>query len=146
MDARGRDGGAGKGCVLIVDDNEFFRKMQSLLLTKAGYRVLTAGDGLEALEHLPRLGCPISIVITDLMMPRMDGMELCSQLRALGIDVPVVLVTGTEHPQCFERPGDFGFDAALAKPIEPHHLIELVASLLRTHGASAEGAARAAGA
>ncbi len=115
--------------VLIVDDNEFFLKMQKLLLERSGLTVLTAHDGLEGLDILLSAE-RIDAVVTDLMMPRLSGLELCRKIRERSPGLPVILVTGAEDKECAEQPQIFGFDAALTKPFDPRELISLISRLL----------------
>jgi CheY-like chemotaxis protein len=108
---------------LIVDDEPDIRFLLRITLELAGYAVIEASHGEAALESV-RASHP-ALVITDRMMPRMDGGELIRRLRAdVGtVAIPIVMLTGTNGPQP-------GADAMLAKPFEPEALIELVSRLI----------------
>jgi len=111
------------GAVLIVDDEPDFRFLLRTTLELAGYAVIEASHGEAALESV-RASQP-ALVITDRMMPRMDGSELIQRLRAdVGTAaIPIVMLTGTNGAQP-------GADVVLAKPFEPEALIELVSRLI----------------
>ena len=89
--------------VLVVDDEYASLEVLALLLTGEGFRLFTAGDGQEALERLAE--APMSLVITDFKMPRMDGSELCLRMLAdpRYRDIPVVFTSAT-YRQDVPRP------------------------------------------
>ncbi len=112
--------------ILLVEDETRVRELAGEALRTAGYRVVEASDGVEALERLAEVG-PIDLLVSDIVMPRMNGVELTRRLRAEQPDVPVVLVSG--YP---DRLG--GADATpipacsyLPKPFRPSELLEMVA-------------------
>jgi CheY-like chemotaxis protein len=88
--------------VLVVEDEAQVRKMAQALLRRLGYEVVTAVDGIEALEvfrgHQERIGC----VLLDLTMPRLDGWGTLAALRALRPDLPVILASGYSEAQAME--------------------------------------------
>lgn len=92
----------GRGGVLVVEDEAQVRKMAQALLRRLGYEVVTAVDGIEALEvfrgHQERIGC----VLLDLTMPRLDGWGTLAALRALRPDLPVILASGYSEAQAME--------------------------------------------
>jgi len=77
--------------VLIVDDEANMRRVLEIMLARRGYRTLAAADGLDAWEQLQEGG--IDLVVTDLRMPRLDGIELLRRLRGAGLEVPLILMT-----------------------------------------------------
>jgi two-component system, OmpR family, response regulator MprA len=79
--------------ILVVDDEEVIRDTLADILAAQGYPVQTASNGAEALEAIQEERP--SIVVTDVHMPRMDGVELVEQLHQRGYDPPIVVVTGT---------------------------------------------------
>jgi CheY-like chemotaxis protein len=105
--------------VLVVDDEPDIRYLLRVTLELAGYRVVEAKHGEAALE-LARRSAP-QLVITDQMMPVMNGGELIERLRAEGSTkaIPIVMVSGTRSVQR-------GADAVLGKPFDPTELIALV--------------------
>jgi CheY-like chemotaxis protein len=106
--------------VLVVDDDDDARELVGMMLTGAGAEVTLAGSGSEALETAAR---GTDVVLSDLNMINMGGVEFVSALRKLGHTVPCVAVTG------FEKHAAMGFDAYLQKPIDGARLVKLVASL-----------------
>lgn len=112
----------GTGTVLVVDDEEAARDVASLLLERAGFCVLTAGDGVEALEVLERHD-EIVCVLLDLTMPRMDGTETYRRLRSLGSQVSVILCSGYPAQQTVERFEGLGLAHILEKPYTAESLL-----------------------
>src|SRR5215217_8345591 len=69
----------GRKCVLLVEDDPALRRYLEVVLERAGYEVVSAGDGLEAMKFL--LGMRIDVIVTDALMPNLDGYELCRFVR-----------------------------------------------------------------
>lgn len=118
--------------VLVAEDEPFVAHALSEFLLWAGCRVTVTHDGLQALEAFAQTVA--DVVVTDLMMPRLDGVGLIRELRASRPDLPIVLLTG--DPTQF-RPDDLlggfpGRTALLAKPVRPKTLAETVLSVLLT--------------
>lgn len=119
--------------LLVVDDEEPVREVLRLGLKRKGYRVLLAGDGREALEVLDR-GEAVHLIVTDIMMPRLTGLELHAELSRRYPAMPVLLITG-----CADLPPQ-GWDLApvLRKPFRLPDLCakvqELLASTNGRHG------------
>ncbi len=87
-----RDDGSGQ-TILLVDDDVALRSVTQLVLEQAGYRVVTAEDGPEALRIAREYPGPIHLLVTDLVMPGMDGAELGRQIGSLRLGIPVLYVT-----------------------------------------------------
>lgn len=124
--------------ILIVDDEPNVRLMLRTALESAGYTVTEAEDGAAALERLNNPNACCDMVLLDLLMPRMDGMELLRQLRAHGIGVPVVILTAHGSiPEAVEamKLGAIDF---LAKPITPDALRRVVAEVIERHAPALE--------
>ena len=120
--------------VLIVDDNVQNLYFLEKLLAGHGYRVVTAGNGREALEEARRQ--PPALVISDILMPVLDGFALCRewkkdrQLR----DIPFVIYTATyTEPKDRKLALDLGADRFLIKPLEPQQVVEMVEEVLQEH-------------
>ncbi|HDH99509.1 MAG TPA: response regulator [Firmicutes bacterium] len=114
--------------ILVVDDEENMRNALTFLLEAEGYRVTTAESGRRALQKV--LEEPVDLVITDIVMPDMDGLELIDELRRLALEVPVLVITayGSERmKQELKRRGIAGY---LSKPFEGEELLARVAALL----------------
>jgi len=119
------------GRILVVDDQRANVEMLSGVLTARGYEVLTALDGESALQQV-REGAP-DIVVSDILMPQMDGYELCRRLRADPATtlLPVILVTSLDPLQERVNGLDAGADDFLSKPVNWEELFARVRSLLR---------------
>jgi DNA-binding response OmpR family regulator len=122
------------GRILVVDDDRNVRDVVRRYLERAGYAVLVAGDGEEALRLIDA-GAP-DLVVLDLMLPGIDGLEVCRRLRARAgaggpPAVPVVMLTalGTEDDRIAGL--QLGADDYVAKPFSPRELVLRVSSVLR---------------
>jgi DNA-binding NtrC family response regulator len=119
--------------VLIVDDEPNVRLMLETALSSVGYDVTEVGDGQSALDRLSGKGPDHDLVLLDLLMPRMDGMELLRQLRALDNVIPVVILTAHGSiPEAVEamKLGAIDF---LTKPTTPDALRRVVAEVIERH-------------
>jgi two-component system cell cycle sensor histidine kinase/response regulator CckA len=115
----------GRGTVLLVEDEEGLRALNARGLSSRGYTVLTAGNGVEALEALERSGGKIDIVVSDVVMPEMDGPTLLREMRKTNPDLKMIFVSGYAE-EAFQKnlpPGQFAF---LAKPFTLKQLVEVV--------------------
>jgi chemosensory pili system protein ChpA (sensor histidine kinase/response regulator) len=113
--------------IMVVDDSLTVRKVSSRLLEREGYRVITAKDGVDALEKMADK-LP-AVMLVDIEMPRMDGFELTSRIRAdeRTRDIPIVMITSriAEKHQAHAR--EIGVDEYLGKPYDEAHLLKRVA-------------------
>ncbi len=133
-------GWRGNGTVLLVDDEEMVRAVAKRMLEHLGFEVLLASDGVEALEIFrARLGT-ISLVILDLTMPRMDGIETLAALRGVSDDVTVMLSSGYSEHEISKRFAGKGFSGFIEKP---YRISELGDKLRNVLGARAHGVAEA---
>ncbi len=116
---------------MVVDDSPLARKLITLSLERAGYRVLTAEDGLEALERIP-VERP-ELVVLDVIMPKMDGLQVCRRLKQdPGLAaIPVVVLTTQAQGKDREAAQKAGADDYLTKPFSPGKLRAIVERLLR---------------
>ncbi|MGZ3444090.1 MAG: response regulator [Myxococcaceae bacterium] len=110
--------------VLVVDDDPGIRESVTEVLTAEGYRVLQAGDGAEALEHLADLA-ERCVVLLDLAMPRMNGLEFLAELSRRGeiARTPVLVMSANAHPGELDHPQ---IVALLRKPFELDELLRWV--------------------
>jgi len=114
--------------VLVVDDDVKTVELVKLYLNRDGYRVLTAYDGVEALR-LARESHP-DLIVLDLMLPGIDGLEVCRTLRDES-DVPIVMLTAMTTDQDKLRGLDLGADDYVTKPFSPKELAARVRAVLR---------------
>ncbi len=125
--------------ILLVDDEADILEFLSYNLKKAGYSVLTANNGRDAIkiakQHLPHL------IILDVMMPEMDGIETCEEMRKLPVLNNTVIAFLTARNEDYSQIAGFeaGADDYIAKPIKPKVLISRVAALLKRFGKSEDG-------
>ncbi|MDD3315787.1 MAG: response regulator transcription factor [Syntrophaceticus sp.] len=115
--------------VLIVDDEEAIVKLVSFNLEKEGFETLAAYDGREALDLIRRE--PLDLVVLDVMLPEMDGLSLCRQLRLDGIQVPILMLTAKDGEIDKVLGLEIGADDYLTKPFSPRELVARVRALLR---------------
>ena len=112
--------------LLIVDDEDMVREVSSRMAMRLGYRVLTAADGIEAVEVFRRHGDTVACVILDVRMPRLDGIATFGVLRGLRQDVPIILCSGYCEPAEAERLAGKGVSAFLAKPFVFAHFRDVL--------------------
>lgn len=117
--------------VLVVEDSVTQREMIEDLLKGSGLTVKTAGDGVEALEQMQG-ACP-DIVVMDIVMPRMNGYELCRRIKTDPKTERVPVVMCSSKGEEFDRYWGMkqGADAYIAKPFQPQELVGTVKQLLR---------------
>ena len=114
--------------ILIVEDDPDTVKLVSLYLRRDGHKVISTGDGLEGLR-LAREARP-DLVVLDLMLPRLDGIELCRTLREES-EVPVVMVTARVGQEDILTGLDLGADDYVPKPFSPRELAARIRAVLR---------------
>ena len=120
----------GQGTILLVDDEESLIALGARMLEHLGITVLTAADGLQAVELYRERGKEIDLVLMDLTMPHMDGAEAFGELRRLNPDVCVVLASGYSHEDVASRFAGKGLDGVLQKPYTLAKLREALAELM----------------
>lgn len=116
--------------ILIVDDDPHIREVVMLFLQQAGFVVYAAVDGEEALAKLATL--KVDLVILDVMMPKLDGWELCRELRA-SYEIPLLMLTAKGETTQKVKGFELGADDYLVKPFEPVELVMRVKALLRRY-------------
>jgi signal transduction histidine kinase len=117
---------------LVVDDNEAQMVACMRILASHGYRVESARDGEAALGALRRTA--FDVLVSDIQMPNMSGVELVGQMRTEGIDVPVVLITGDPTLESAIKAMDHGVLRYLTKPLTPGPFVLAVNTVVRLHG------------
>jgi len=120
----------GSGTVLVVDDEELVRRVAGMILKEAGYDVLLAQDGMEAIEMLRKHGDEIVCVLLDMMMPRMGGEETFTEMRRLRPDIKVLLSSGYNEQTATNRFAGKGLAGFIQKPYTMKVLVARIAELL----------------
>ncbi|MEK4111169.1 two-component system OmpR family response regulator [Paenibacillus sp. DS2363] len=119
--------------ILVVDDDSHIRKLIRIYLEKNQFSVLEAPDGQEALDILSNT--KVDLAIVDVMMPRIDGIELTEDIRSY-LDIPILMVTAKGESKDKVRGFNAGSDDYLVKPFDPVELILRVKSLLKRYNKS----------
>src|ERR671913_1587219 len=118
---------SGEGrCVLLVEDDPALRRYLQVVLQRAGYTVLSAGDGLEAMKFL--LAERVDVVVTDALMPNLDGYELCRFVRSSQhlAHLPIILLSALDPRNTTDESEQV--NAFLAKPVSPEDLLACLAT------------------
>ncbi len=119
----------GSGKLLVVEDDQGVRQSLSRALRMEGYEVVTAADGMAGIEQMDLQ--PADAIILDVMMPRLDGLEVARHLRALGDRTPILMLTARHEISDRVAGLDAGADDYLVKPFALDELLARVRALLR---------------
>ncbi|MCR4748826.1 MAG: response regulator transcription factor [Lachnospiraceae bacterium] len=123
--------------ILVVDDEERMRKLVRDFLVNKNYRVLEASNGEEALEIFIKQQKDIGLVILDVMMPVMDGWEVCRSIREYS-KVPIIMLTAKSEEKDELRGFELGVDEYITKPFSPKILVARVEAILRRYGSGTD--------
>lgn len=115
--------------IMIVEDDYDMRGLFSAVLTQKGYKTIGACDGEEALGILDKTH--IDLIISDVMMPNMDGFELTKNLRESGYTIPILIITAKEKAADKYEGFRLGVDDYMTKPVDVHEMVFRVEALLR---------------
>lgn len=129
--------------VLVVDDEARMRKLVKDFLVIKGFQVIEAGDGEEAVD-LFFAQKDIALVILDVMMPKMDGLQVCKAIRQYS-QVPVIMLTARGEERDELQGFDLGADEYISKPFSPKILVARVEAILRRSNAAASDVIRVGG-
>ncbi len=124
--------------ILVVDDERAVRDSLRRALTLEGYDVELAADGQEALDSLDERAADADAVVLDVLMPRLNGLEVCRRLRASGNRIPVLMLTARDQVEDRVEGLDAGADDYVVKPFALEELLARVRALLRRSGADPE--------
>jgi DNA-binding response OmpR family regulator len=128
---------ADSSTILLVDDEEAVRKVLSFPLERDGYKVVQAADGEEALERFGDQ--PVDLVVLDIMLPKLDGLEVCKQLRSRS-SVPIIMLTARDDELDKVLGLELGADDYITKPFSIREFRSRVRALLRRARAPRQGA------
>ncbi len=129
--------------ILVVDDESRMRKLVRDFLERAGYRVMEAENGLEAMEIYYE-NKDIGLLILDIMMPKMDGWQVCREVRQSS-KVPIIMLTARSEERDELQGFELGVDEYISKPFSPKILVARVEAILRRSRALDENEAIDAG-
>jgi DNA-binding response OmpR family regulator len=115
--------------ILVVEDDKNLRKLMTAILKQNGYNVLNAENGVIALDIINT--SHVDLVVSDIMMPNMDGYALTDELRQLNNNLPVLMVTAKETLEDKKKGFSAGTDDYMVKPIDMDEMVLRVAALLR---------------
>ena len=118
--------------IMVVDDELRMRKLVRDYLVKNDYVVIEAADGEEAYNTFVNTK-DISLIVMDIMMPKMDGYETCTEIRKIS-DVPIILLTAKSDEKDELRGYDLGIDEYITKPFSPKILVARIEAILRRTG------------
>lgn len=121
--------------VLLVDDEELLRRLLSRMLLEAGFTVVDAENGRQALDIARDLDDKLGLVVTDLHMPVMDGLEFARALRPIRPSVPILFITGRDLPER-SASGNGWDDDVLRKPFAAEVFLDAVTRLVSSSSAS----------
>lgn len=122
--------------ILVIDDDDKITSMLRRSLAFEGYSVVTANNGAEGLKQM--LALEPNLLILDVMMPQMDGWEVCRRVRESGSQVPILMLTAKDEIADRVKGLDLGADDYLVKPFALEELLARVRSLLRRRGGAEE--------
>ena len=114
---------------LVVDDESRMRKLVKDFLARQGYTVLEAADGMEAMDYF-YADKDIALIILDVMMPKMDGWQVCREIR-MHSKVPIIMLTARSEERDELQGFDLGVDEYISKPFSPKILVARVEAILR---------------
>lgn len=118
----------GRPAVLITDDDEALRETLRATIEPCGVQTMLASDGVEALEILQR--GPVDVAVFDMHMPRLSGLEAMLRLRAMGLDLPCILMSARLDEPLRQAAGEANVFSLLSKPISRQDLMRSVQQAL----------------
>jgi CheY-like chemotaxis protein len=121
---------AGRGTILVVDDEPVVRDIASVALSRRGFVVLAAASGEEALQYYSANAGSVSLILLDMNMPGLGGLEMLRHLRAAGAAVPVLVFSGFTESEVAERFEGLAIAGVIEKPFTPGRLADRVLELL----------------
>ncbi|MCK1991816.1 response regulator transcription factor [Peribacillus muralis] len=123
--------------ILVVDDEQSIVTLLQYNLEQAGYAVVTASDGEEGLQAA--VDIRPDIVVLDLMLPKMDGLEVCKQLRQQKINIPILMLTAKDDEFDKVLGLELGADDYLTKPFSPREVVARIKAILRRSQLQSDG-------
>ena len=118
-----------RGTILVVDDEEMVRNLARVTLERSGYRVLAAANGEDAIRVFTENQARLSLLLLDMHMPDVSGVDLLRRLRVLDAEIPVLVTSGWTEGEVMHRFAGLGIAGVLEKPFTTRTLIERVRQL-----------------
>lgn len=115
--------------ILVIEDNENLARIYQSILSKNYFDVFITSDGQQALDLLEKIH--VDLIITDVMMPNMDGFEFASLMRDAGFEMPILMITALDSLEDKKRGFKLGIDDYMVKPIDLDEMVLRVEALLR---------------
>lgn len=115
--------------ILVVEDDSNTQKLMCAVLKRGGYKAYSAEDGLAALKMMETQH--FDLIVLDLMMPRMDGYQLCKELREVGENIPILMVTANQETKDKHKGFLAGTDDYMTKPFDEQEMLFRIKALLR---------------
>ena len=119
-----------KKTILVAEDNDFVRMQLTRFLEEAGYTVIEAKDGEEALGLLKQPHHQVQVLVLDVRMEPIDGFELIKTLETQNVIIPTILVTGDNNPDMLSEASRWHVTAVLMKPVQKDRLLQMVSRAL----------------
>jgi DNA-binding NtrC family response regulator len=120
-----------KHTILLVDDDKEFRKALKRMFEKEGYAITAAADGHEALDTLS--DNEFDLVISDLRMPNLDGIQLMGELRRQGLDTPIIFLTAFGEVESYMDLMNLGAFEYVNKPVKSRKILEIAQRAIESH-------------
>jgi DNA-binding response OmpR family regulator len=122
--------------ILVADDDRHIRELIKIFLKPEGFQILEAADGMQALQLMEQ--DKVDMLILDIMMPKMDGFELCRRIREW-YEIPILMLTAKTETQDKIKGFGLGTDDYLTKPFDPQELVLRVRALMRRYEINTSG-------
>jgi two-component system chemotaxis response regulator CheY len=117
--------------ILLIDDATTIRNVCAHILKQAGHEVRTAASAKEGIRDIIETGAP-DLIITDIDMPGMNGLDMCNRIRQTGAKLPIVVITSYSDKEMIQKAKTLKLAGWLLKPVTPENLISKVNSALAT--------------
>jgi two-component system chemotaxis response regulator CheY len=115
--------------ILVIDDSETIRQQVKHALASTGYEIIEAVDGVDGLEKLSTMG-DLDMALCDVNMPRMNGLDMITELQRTGRTIPILMLTTEGQPSLIKRAREAGAKGWIVKPFKPELLVAAVVKLV----------------
>lgn len=115
--------------ILLIDDATTIRNVCAHILKQAGHEVRTAASAKEGIQDIVEAGAP-DLIITDIDMPGMNGLDMCNRIRQTGAKLPILVITSHSDKEMIQKAKSLKLEGWLLKPVTPENLISKVDAAL----------------